>query len=208
MPTGEYDYTLTIAPNTGGSMQTAGKLVVVNRISSAFGGGWWLGGLEMLKEGSSSTRMLWVGGDGSSRVFVRQNFPADTNVWIADQRVSRVDSLRRTATGWERRVSNNARVEFDALMRHTKTVNRQGHVTRFVYDGTRAVPDTLYLPVPNGGTPRYFRFTYTGSAGAERLTGIIAPRGAGGTHSTAVTVDANYRLTRIIAPFDVRRSGD
>ncbi len=202
LATGEYDYTLTIAPNTGGSFQTTGKLVIVNRSASAFGGGWWMGGLEILKPGTASTRMLWVGGDGSSRVFVRQNLPADTLYWIADNPVSRVDTLKRITGGWERRLPNKARVEFDATFRHTKTVNRQGHTTRFGYAGARAVPDTLHLPIPSGGSGRSFRFVYTGSAGVERLTTIVAPNGSGGTHSTTVDVDANFRLTRITAPFD------
>ena len=79
--TGVYPYTLQVTTIYGATRNTStvsGKLIVVNRNSSAFGAGWSLAGLERLELLADGSK-LWVGGDGS----VRQYTAAGTNKWVA-----------------------------------------------------------------------------------------------------------------------------
>lgn len=77
LATGIYDYTLQVKIGSGGSAptgETTGKFAVVDNRASAFGVGWWLEGHErLLQVPGSSTTMLWIGGDGSTRLYAKQN---------------------------------------------------------------------------------------------------------------------------------------
>jgi hypothetical protein len=71
--TGVYPYTVTVTMTVAGSPQTltaSDTLVVVNRAASPFGAGWWLAGYERLVR-LPGGGFLWVGGDGSTRRYVR-----------------------------------------------------------------------------------------------------------------------------------------
>lgn len=66
LATGVYAYQFEVTRQYAGGTRTnlqGGELVLVNRLDSQFGGGWWLAGLEQLAVG---TNLLWMGADGSA----------------------------------------------------------------------------------------------------------------------------------------------
>ena len=73
-PTGLYPYTLQVTAEwLNGTQQSlkvrSGRMIVVNRSASPFGAGWWLAGAEQLVHLPGDTLKLWVGGDGSARLY-------------------------------------------------------------------------------------------------------------------------------------------
>lgn len=175
------DYVVEAQPLASGSAlatgQGAGTAVMIDRRRSPYGVGWWVDGLEQLFS-LDATRMLWVGGDGSSRVYQQQGASA---LWLADP-MSRVDSLvKQSDGGWKRHLPNRAYVLFDWRGLHAATVNAQQHATRFVQlpksDLTISL-DTIALPAPTAGmAPRYvFHYAEPATgAGRLRLSSVTAP---------------------------------
>jgi YD repeat-containing protein len=144
--TGPYRYTLEVRAHYGETTlaDTArGELVVVNRRESAFGAGWWLAGLERLVMDPFGKPVLWVGGDGSTR---RYTNAGGGDVWGAPS-LDRPDSIKKTATGWERILGGGVKVVFDAAGRHVATMNRLGQQTKFLYDDEGRVT-TATIPEP------------------------------------------------------------
>ncbi|MFL5616045.1 MAG: RHS repeat-associated core domain-containing protein [Gemmatimonadaceae bacterium] len=202
IPTGAYDYTLTVQATDGtntGQSSASGSLVVIDRSTSPFGAGWWLEGLEqILAVTNHADRKLWIGGDGSTRVFTRQG---SSNYWLVTPTVDRPDTLEQLVDGrWHRHLWNGAFVEFDASGNHVRTVNAVGHVTSFAYNGsiTGNPLQIVTLPVPSGSaTSRQYSFSYNvdGSGHATGLASATAP--AIGT--TARTTTFGYTSTKWIS---------
>jgi RHS repeat-associated protein len=194
--TGVYPFQLTVRRIISGVptiLQTvSGQLPVVNRISSPFGAGWWLAGLERLYPGGANGDVFWVGGDGSARAYhgVGGNVSLATNV-------NHPDSLTWDGTYYERHLPNNLRTRFDVNGLHVATINRLGETTSFVYTtaGGRTVLSTITLPVVSGASQ--YTFQYNGSG---QLTGVLSP-GASGVRTTTLTVDvASGRINSIQDP--------
>jgi RHS repeat-associated protein len=164
-PTGLYPATLQIKAISGvyiyaTSAAVTDTVIIVNRAASPFGAGWWLDGFENLLT-VSATKMLWVGGDGSTRLYTRT---ADTTVYTVSPAYDRPDTLKRVLAPqtWRRLLGDSAYVEFNSAGQHTRTVSALGWVTRFVYNG--ALLDSLVLPVPSGSSQiRAYTFSYTSS---------------------------------------------
>jgi RHS repeat-associated protein len=158
--TGLYPYTLQVTATYGStqvpSLSVTDTMAVINRQGSAFGAGWWLSGWEELVP--SGTRFLWVGGDGSTRVFV----PDGTDRWTAWNPSGPRDELLRTtdpAMGviYHRKLRGGGQVTFDVAGNHIRTANRLGQSTRFTLSGGRL--GSINLPVAGGGSPAYL-FAY------------------------------------------------
>ena len=191
LPTGVYNYTLQVRIGSGSPPmgQQTGKFVVVNDKQSAFGAGWWIEGVERLIA-LSGTSLLWLGGDGSSRVYVQRN----TVVYTAESDVARPDTLTKVSTEYHRRLRNGGRVVFNAALQHIATTNRQGHTTTFAYDGLGRV-STVTLPQPSAiATVRQFVFAY-GASGTQDTIRTIAPDGS--WRRTIRYHDASRRITAI-----------
>jgi len=173
-PTGVYAYQLEVFAHYPGqapvSLYTrSGRLAIVNRMASQFGRGWWLAGLEQLFP-VSSTEQLWVGGDGSTRIYTRTSDPAR---W-AGPAFDRPDTLVSDPSnaGFKRPLAGGDTVFFDLYGNHTRTKNRLGHVTSFIRTG--GLLTRIQLPA---GSLSY-TFTYTGGsplAGPGMLAEIVAP---------------------------------
>jgi YD repeat-containing protein len=171
--TGPYRYTLEVRAHYGETTlaDTArGELVVVNRRESAFGAGWWLAGLERLVMDPFGKPVLWVGGDGSTR---RYTNAGGGDVWGAPS-LDRPDSIKKTASGWERILGGGVKVEFDATGRHVATVNRLKHRTAFRYDSAGRVEA---VTIPQAAAGQEFAFRYAADGKLERME---SP-GVGGT---------------------------
>jgi RHS repeat-associated protein len=167
-----FRYRVEVRLRVSGAWQAAvaaeGEMPVVDRRGSAFGGGWWLAGLERVMQSRSDT-LFWIGGDGSTRRYVSQHavVGGDT-VYLADP-IVRADTLLRVAAGGYRRLLPNAlRVEFDGAGRHVRTINRLSDTTRFVWS-TSPSPQLDSIIVPGA---RAYTFAYSNGL----LTQIAAPR--------------------------------
>jgi len=171
-----YDYTLEVttiyAPPTGPQATAVnGKLIVVDRRGSGFGAGWSLAGLERIRFLSNGDR-LWVGGDGSARVY--QSTP-DPNVWVAPAD-ERPDTLKKVGGGqYYRAVPGGAKVWFSTVGQHDSTVNRLGHRTAFGYNNglVNGLLTSITLPTAGGG--QSYSFAYDSSAPPKRVVTITAP---------------------------------
>lgn len=189
-PTNVYGYHLSVTAYYPGNPPSElysrdGRVAVVNRVSSSFGRGWWLGGLEQIVT-VSDEEILWVGGDGSTRIY---KLTYDGTGW-AGPLFDRPDTIRPDGTGgYVRTVRGGTRVFYDAAGRQAKTVNTVGHTTRFVY-ATNAQTGATQLAqiVLPGGTASY-SFNYTGgspAAAAGMLAEVVAPGNAGLADSARV----------------------
>ena len=72
--TGAYTYVFQVQAMSGSTVlavaRDTGIVAVVNRVNSPFGRGWWLDGLEQISITTpDSSQRLWVGGDGSTRLY-------------------------------------------------------------------------------------------------------------------------------------------
>lgn len=196
LTTGVYAYTLEVAWYPGGGQPVTGtgtgELIVINRKDSAFGAGWWLAGLEQLLPVDAS-RMLWIGGDGSARIYTK----VGTNAWAAPV-LTRPDTLRSDGVYYARLLPGGDTVRFDAAGQHVATTNRLGHRTTFTYSGGRLA--TISLPVPAGAPARTYDFTYDANNKLDKVT--APPVSQGGvlqSRVTEVTVTSG-RLTAIADP--------
>jgi len=191
--TGVYSYTLEVknyysSGPLSASPIPSGEFIIVDRSSSEYGAGWWLAGMERIKLDS----MLWIGGDGSARVYRSTGI---SNVWAAAV-VNRPDTLKKIGTEYVRYLPGKAEVWFDASGRQEKTVSRLQHDTtvfhrnastgkldsitvapasqairfKFVYNSTSGLLDSVIAP-PVGTIPRADKITRTGS----QITSIRDP---------------------------------
>jgi RHS repeat-associated protein len=197
-PTGVYTYRLEVwnrfPTQDLAAVAQSGELTVVNRRTSAFGPGWWIAGLEQLHLGQSGGRILWVGGDGSARVFA----PVDNVIYVAANHAT-ADTIRKVANiagvGFERRLRDGTRVRFDFDGKHHSTLNRLGHQTGFHWTSGRL--SAIGLPVPVGVAAIGYHFDYDGNGVLNRVT---APPLETRTRETRLMRDPSTRDLTIIDP--------
>jgi RHS repeat-associated protein len=206
LPTGIYDYRLEVVAEWNGSAtrdtlyRRTGKLVHVNHNGSPFGAGWWLAGVERVYPQPGDSLVLWVGGDGSARIY--RGAPGG-GTWTAAP-FHRPETLRRVGSEYVRTLPGRAEVWFDASGYHRRTVNRLGHVTEFVWTGDRLT--SLLLPNPSGQGDRLsYAFEYgTAVAGCGTtttgLTRVGSPAPNGGYRYTSLCADGLRRIERITDP--------
>jgi RHS repeat-associated protein len=197
LPTGLYSYTLevnSLYPSVLSATPTpSGQIVVINRSQSEFGAGWWLAGVERLYLDS----MLWVGGDGSARVYR----PAGTNMWAAAA-VDRPDTIKKIGLEYVRLLPAKAEVWFDTTGRHVRTISRLRHDTTFFHrDATSGRLDSITV-APASQTLRY-KFKYNTTSGL--LDSVIAP--PAGAAPRAVKLTKNGALVTAIRDPDTSSVG-
>lgn len=165
-------------------------LLVVNRSSSLYGAGWSLAGVEELRLNQPGGRILWVGGDGSAKVYR----PVATDTFRAAAGALR-DTLIRfdsaSVSWWRRTLRHGVKVTYRVIgsgAKHVRTTNRVGKSSFFTWSG-----DTLKkISVPPDSLAST---TYTLAYASGRLDRITDPAG----RVLDVTVASN-RLTQIIDP--------
>ena len=182
LPTGVYPYTLSVEVQAAGQWTTqtplSGSLLVVNRKShpsraaSILGiPGWWVAGVEELHYlDVNRTQILWVGGDGSARVYTRGSgqaaWTAPRLEWSGDRITSETVS---GVTTYVRHLPGGVTVRFNYAGQHVATVNRLGHQTTFEYTGGKLA--MLRVPLPGTGPGLQYVFDYSDPS---RIT-IVAP---------------------------------
>jgi RHS repeat-associated protein len=192
--TGLYDYTLEVKQGSSTITRT-GRLVIVNRSASPFGAGWWVGGIGQLVQ--TGTSFLWVGGDGSTRLYEPATSTNPTK-WIAKHPdMAGVDSIRKITSGTQtvyvHDMADKTKVYFSATGLQDSTVSRTGHSTRFQYD-TYGRLLTILLPAPTGVTRQQYAISWP-AAGAVGNYTITAPPQVGATTVSRVTKVALTALT-------------
>jgi RHS repeat-associated protein len=194
--TGLYAYDLEVTRWYGASPQNQtvpGELVIINRQSSPFGAGWWLAGLEQLVS-ISNARKLWIGGDGSVRVFDS----VAANLWKSSN-VDRLEQLEFDGTNYCRRLLHRGCVLFNANGFHFQTKNRLAdvhpwaHRTWFDYDASNRL-SAIRLPITNGFLT--YTFVYDG---AGKLDSVIAPPVGAIPRSEQITI-TNGQLVSLRDP--------
>ena len=189
LATGLYPYTLTIQRITGGVYDTlvtfTGTVPIVNRKDSPFGPGWWLAGFEKLFFTVPAGQVLWVGGDGSARRYVRGGTVGADTAYVA-KTVDSPDSLFHLSNGrWMRLLSDGAKVKFTSAGTHDSTTNRLGYSTVFV-DSTGSPGILTRINLPPTGSNLAFTFGYTGTP--ARLSSVSAPDSAVGTSRVTTVI--------------------
>jgi len=194
LPAGVHAFTIVARRILGGVSDSlgsaSGRLVVVDRSASPFGAGWWLAGLERLTV-LSATELLWVGGDGSARIYLKRGAGPMHDAPALD----RPDSLSWDNVTGTRFLPDGGAVLFDASGRHTATRDRFGRETQiFVAPGTERV-DSLRIPKPGGWLT--YGFTY----GSGVLTSVSAPSATVGGATRNVTITpSGTRIASISDP--------
>src|SRR5690242_12830172 len=163
LTSGIYPFTLLARSNySGGSneLSVTDTLLVVNRETSEFGAGWYLSGVESLVLPTQSNGpMLWVGGDGSARMYRN----VGTGQWQAPAGAYR-DSIIQVGSNYERRGQHGVRITFDGAGRHIQSRNRLGHVTTFNWVSNRLT--SIVLP-PASAT---YQLAYDGNGKLDKIT--------------------------------------
>jgi RHS repeat-associated protein len=195
LTTGLHALKLVTRRHTGGGNvadSVMSRLAIVNRSSSAFGAGWWVGGLEQLIVVSDTT-LLWIGGDGAARVFTSTSAAGP---WFGAA-LARPDTIEKVSSGgvwFERRMPASAKVRFDsATGRHIQTVGRLGDTTYFRYHSSGRL---LSIRVPKWPADSTYRFRYDGN---QKLDSILAPGLSGSVRAINATVTSGD-LTAITDP--------
>jgi RHS repeat-associated protein len=154
--TGSYPYTLEISRWNGGVRAIVGTITgrmnIVNRSTSQFGAGWWLSGLEALKAVGNGPDLLWIGGDGGSRVYVSQ----PNNRWVATN-ITVPDTLiwNPTTAIYSRMLPGRGHVDFNAAGQQIATVNRSGFGCTFYYYPSGEIWRFFMLPSDPNNWVRY-----------------------------------------------------
>jgi len=204
LATGLYRFQLEISRwTTTGGLATirldTGTVIVVNRKASPFGAGWWLAGFEQLNlQYRASGRILWVGGDGSARVYDSVGAWSGKN-WFVARALDRPDTLSFDGTTFTRQLRGGSRVLFNSAGIHAQTVNRLGYATVFTLDGSNRLAT---IAVPPTGVGLSYTFTYNGPNGT--LSSVAAPDTLVGTSRTTsvagAAITGGARVTAIIDP--------
>jgi RHS repeat-associated protein len=205
-PSGRYDYALDVGlgrlqfieegflPNgqeigdyyrhhrlNGTSTRNNGKLISVNRISSPFGAGWGLNGLQQIIENPDRSVLL-IDGDGSEVIYE----PGGTGQPY-DSPPGDFSKLEKLSDGSFRRTFNDQTIfEFNVQGFLASVADRNGNTTRYLYDA-QGLLDKIVDPV---GLET--RFSYT----SGRLETVTDPA----ARVTRMQYDASGNLTRITDP--------
>jgi RHS repeat-associated protein len=185
LATGTYPYMINFQTYVGGTTAPTadsvlvGEVLIVNRTGSPFGAGWWIAGLEQLRPISGGSDRLWIGGDGSARIY--RAVSGTPNTWRTDF-LDRPDILTFDGTRFVRHLSGGTQVWFDTAGRHIGTVNRLRHLTTFEYTGATIDSPLGQITVLPGVS---YAFHFSGSP--ARLDSVSAP-GVSGPRKTRTTI--------------------
>lgn len=164
--TGLYPFTVLVRNQYAGGVYdgtVSGTLIVVNRIASEFGAGWWPAGVEQLVLGQSGGAILWLGGDGSAAVYNS----VTTNVWARAAGGYR-DTLVYAGGVYTRTLRHGIQVVFDATGHHIQTVNRAGNTSSFTWSGSPLRLTSITVPPAISGTT--YSFVYDGAGNLDYVT--------------------------------------
>ena len=195
-PSGRYAYDLTSGvlgyAGTRGFIGTsktqAGSLTIVNSIDSPFGAGWGMAELQEIVENPDGSVQI-ISGDGSELLFDAPTTPGAAYKSPPGD----YSTLVKLTNGTFRRTIKDQSVDsFNAQHRIQEMRDRNGNVTRVIYDNDNVVAKIID-PVGLETT-----FVRTG----KHITAIVDPSG----RSTQLTYDGAGNLSRITDPDGTQRT--
>jgi RHS repeat-associated protein len=203
--TGLYRYKLQVTSHYSGgsfaSVPDSGEVAIVNRSGSGFGAGWWPAGVEQLLcvNCATGSRTLWVGGDGSTRVYEPVS-PGAWTTWVSQNPGGRPDTLVLSGGVYTRKLPGGGTVYYDDVGRHTMTVNRLGQATRITHGANG--PTGIYVPGsgpggPGTGDPAWI---FNWDAGTQLVRSISATAHGAPTRTVTLSADGSRRVTAITDP--------
>lgn len=202
LDTGMYPYTLEVRAHwNGGASETlrsrSGQMVIVNRGESPFGAGWWLAGVEQIHH-VSGTQKLWVGGDGSFRLY---RGSSAAGPWGAEG-FDRPDTLYLDGGEYRRTLPGGAQVRFGSDGKHLRTVSTLGDTTHFRWQSGRLARLVLPRTTGMGADSSFYVLEYGNNAGTAhpRLSRVRAPW-LTGFRDVQVITDSYARVTAITDPY-------
>jgi RHS repeat-associated protein len=207
--TGAYKYVFQVQAMSGSTVLSVasdtGVVAVVSRVNSPFGRGWWLDGLEQISITTpDSSQRLWVGGDGSTRLYSKVPNSGDAK-WVVTPSLDRPDTLYHTASGYKRRLRDSAYVTYDAGGQQDTTVNALRYRTTFSYLGGRLGAGgkltAITMPTPSGAAAVTYQFQYTTAGTLPVLSVVTAPQGPNGPRTVSIVRD-NAEASRIASITD------
>lgn len=186
---GVYPFTLTIRNLYASTMYEdtlSGNFLVVDRSTSPFGRGWWPAGVERLRTGQPDDGILWVGADGSAKLYGK----VATDTWVAPAGTFR-DTLRYdSGTGkYTRTARHGVQVEFGGGGRHLRTIARTDQESVFSWTGSPKRLTSIQVP-PSGVSGTTYTLSWDGS---NKLDAINDP--AGRTLNASVSGGSLVSLT-------------
>lgn len=199
LPTGGYPYQIRLTSNYASSRissNLSGSVAVVNGRSSPFGAGWGLRGLERLYIAVDGSVLL-SGGNGDR---VRFTTEAGGGALVSPSGDYSVLEHKSDGT-YGRTLKDGTRLEFDPRGMETRSVDRNGNVTRYAYDVQRRlititdpVGQVTRLDYASGKLDRLSdpagRTTTFTHDGDGNLTGVTFPDGS----QRGFGYDAHHRL--------------
>jgi len=176
---GIYPFTLLVRNQyTGGTYDATinDTMIIVNRSASRYGTGWSLVGVEELRLGQPGNKILWVGGDGSAKVYRNINASA----WVSAAGAFRdtlfyVVPVPPASPFYYRRLRHGVEVRFNALGQHIATTGRTGQTTNFSWTGSPAKLTSIQVP-PFGVSGNTYTIVYDA---AGKVDSIADPAGRG-----------------------------
>jgi RHS repeat-associated protein len=192
----------------GGTYQVVvnDTVLVVNRFFGEFSAGFSLAGLEQLifnqPVGTGLGHILWVGGDGSAKLYRKVN----ATTWAAPLGAYQ-DTLTLSGATYTRTLRHGTRVQFDTTGLHKATISRTGQTTTFTWLQTANGPRLQSITVPPAGQGLNYTFGWDGSGNldyirdpgnrtldvsiaAGRMTPLVDPDG----YQTELGWDADRRI--------------
>ena len=136
-------------------------LMVVNRVGSEFGAGWWLAGVEQLVLNQSGNKILWLGGDGSAAVYR----PVNGTTWARASGAYR-DALVLAGGVYTRTLRHGVQVKFNSAGRHIQTVNRTGQTTTLTWSSSLLTS----IQVPPGVSGTTYSLAYDGASKLDYIS--------------------------------------
>ncbi|HET7464334.1 MAG TPA: hypothetical protein VFJ82_23955, partial [Longimicrobium sp.] len=203
LPTGVYPYTVEVTSWYGGvpyPSQVQGELAIVNRSDSHFGAGWWLAGWEGLYFIDNHTRLLWVGGDGSTRVY---SIAGSWGTWTAPT-LDRPDTITYGSTaeytGYTRKLPGGAKILYNGAGVHEHTEDRLHRRTTFLYDGNTGALTVVKFPSPVRAWMYDYSYVFVNGSPGGRMSSVVLYAGNQSRTVEVTCCMAEGQPTRIVDP--------
>jgi hypothetical protein len=180
LPTGRYDYTLTLASSRffGSTSTYSGSILVVNDSASPIGAGWNISGIRRVYKDATHQGAMVTLGDGTAKWYGDPAIPNDDFAQFSTSETASTLIDRWGKTFY-----------FNAAGMMTSRVERTGQITTYSYidaDGDGDVDDLSSITDPFG---RSVTFTYSGGllASVQHYSGAVTLFAHNGAQLTSIT---------------------
>jgi RHS repeat-associated protein len=159
--TGIYSYTVSARNKSNSAGLSAatvitGLLTVVNRSASPWGRGWAAAGVEWIQFfGPGDQKLLWVGGDGSARIY-----SATPNGRWAAPLGAYQDTIAWEGGAFRRRLKQGVEVHYDGTGNQVRVLSARGDTTQYTWSGGLLAS----VQVPSGAAPGTYTLTWASGA--------------------------------------------